>query len=134
MERNYFICSVGQPDKDYDTENLTRCILNNCFVLNEYNKQKGSISEIKEGDILILKYKEHFIGYGKAISTLQTDRDLSEGDEWNWRIDVNLWITGNHIYRYGIKWAQESGSSYDTVKKVSREFALQKMEEIGFPF
>jgi hypothetical protein len=134
MERNYFVCSVGQPDKNYDTENLNRCILNNCFVLNELNIQKGSISEIKNGDILILKYKEHFFAYGRAISALSTEKDLSDGDCWNWRIDVNIWITGNHIHRYGIKEAQESGNSYETVKKISREFALKKIEEIGFPF
>ena len=133
-KRSYFVCSIGQPEKGYDEENLTRCIVNNCFVLNEYNKYKGSIDEVKPNDILILKYKQSFIGYGRAVSSLQTDIDMSNGEDWSWRIDVNLWIMGNHISRYGIKDAQESGSPYDTVKKVERDFALNKIEEIGFPF
>ncbi len=41
---------------------------------------------------------------------------------------------GQSYYRYGIKAAQQDGTAYDTVKKVKREFALKKMEEIGFPF
>ena len=41
---------------------------------------------------------------------------------------------GSHTSKYGIKKAQETGSNYDTVKIVDRNFALQKIEEIGFPF
>jgi hypothetical protein len=134
MARNYFICSVGQPDKDYDAENLTRCITNSCFVLNEYNKHKGCINEIKEGDLLILKYSHHFIGYGRAIASLQQDKDLSNNEDWTWRIDVSSWIIGNQIHKYGIQDATDGGSPYDTVKSVSRDFALKKIEEIGFPF
>ncbi|WCL80887.1 hypothetical protein PPO43_13000 [Saprospira sp. CCB-QB6] len=132
MKRNYFICSVGDPEKSYDLENLNRCILKCCFVLHAANSQKGSITEIQNGDILILKFREHFIAYGRAISSLKTDTDLGEG--WNHVIDVNLWIVGNHSHRYGIKDAQQGGNNYSTVKKVSKEFALSKMEEIGYPF
>jgi|GEM_PF-3257396 len=132
MKRSYFVCSVGKAGEKYAKENLTRCLLNNCFVLHNTNEQKGEIREIKKGDILILKFEEHFIGYGRAVSELKTDLDL--GDGWSWTIDVNLWITGNHAHRYGIKNATEEGSPYATVKKVSRDFALGKMEEIGFPF
>lgn len=131
MSRNYFICSVGEPQKGYDSENLTRCIVNCCFVLHDSNKNKGCILDIKEGDILFLKYQQHFIAYGRATSALKID-DIEDG--WNHKVDVNLWIVGNHIHRYGIKNAQEGGNAYDTVKKVDMEFALKKMEEIGFPF
>lgn len=135
MERNYFVVSVGEPGKNYDTENLTRCILNNCFVLNRDTIQKGSIEEIKEDDLLILKYKDHFVGYGRAKSILLTDKDLSEGELWNQRIDMHSWVIGNHIHKYGIQGATETGSGqFATVKKVNRDFALQKIEEIGFTF
>lgn len=135
MSRNYYVCSVGEPGADYTDENLLRCILNNCFVLYETTRMKGAINEIKVDDILILKYKNHFIGYGRAVSKLLTDKILAEnGDMWNQRIDVNTWIIGNKTHKYGIKWAQESGTSYDTVKKVDREFAISKIEEIGFQF
>jgi hypothetical protein len=81
-----------------------------------------------------LKYLHHFIAYGRAISSLKTDKDLSNGEGWTHRIDVNLWIIGNHTHKYGIQAAQEGGTNYDTVRKVDKSFALMKMEEIGFPF
>ena len=79
---------------------------NNCFVLNQGNKYKGVIDQIKTGDILLLKYKNQLIGYGRAISSLQTGKDLSQGEEWSWRIDDNkrLYICSkiikNEIRRY----------------------------------
>jgi hypothetical protein len=131
MDRNYYVCSIGQPDEGYDDENLRRCITNNCFVLHEDNLRKGAIREIKENDILILKYKKQFIGYGRAVSSLEI---TNEENGWNHIVSVNLWITGRHSGIYGIQDAQEGGTNYDTVKKVERLFALQNIEEIGFPF
>lgn len=134
MERNYFICSVGNPGKSYDLGNLNRCIVNRCFVLHEANLQKGLIAEIQNGDILILKFRGHLIAYGQAISSLKTDTDLGEGEKgWNHVIDVNLWIVGNHSNIDGIKEAQQGGNNYSTVKKVRQGFALDKMKEIGYP-
>lgn len=134
MERNYFICSVGDPDDVYDTDNLTRCIVNNCFVLNPIGSHHGCIEQIKEGDILLLKYQHHFIAYGRAISSLKTDKDISDGEGWTYRVEVNMWLKGNHAHKYGIQAAQEGGTAYDTVKKVERLFALGKIEEIGLFF
>jgi hypothetical protein len=134
MTRNYYVCSVGAPSEDYDNEYLLRCITKNCFVLHESNIHKGCISEITKNDILLLKYKEHLIAYGRVVSPLSKDQDISEGDGWCWTVQVNTWIVGNHAHRYGIGAAQESGSTYDTVKKVDREFALDKIEKIGFTF
>ncbi|MCP5500978.1 MAG: hypothetical protein H7A25_13815 [Leptospiraceae bacterium] len=86
MSRNYYICSIGQPNQGYDDENLRRCIINNCFVLHENAKQKGCIHEIKPDDILILKYKHEFIGYGRSTSSL---KQIGEG--WSYQVDVNMW-------------------------------------------
>lgn len=134
MGKNYFVCSIGQPDRGYDDENLRRCIVNSSFVLHEDNKYKGAISEIKAGDILILKYQHQFIGYGKAIRELAIDENIAGGSGWKWTVKVSLWIMGAQTSKYGIQKAQESGTAYDTVKKVSKDFALKKMSEIGFPF
>jgi hypothetical protein len=131
MQRNYFVCSIGEPGKGYDAENLLRCIENMNFVLHEDTIRKGAIEEIKIGDLLILKYQEHLIAYGQVISNLDKKTDLSEGEGWAWSIKVNRWILGKHIHIYGIKDAQEGGTNYDTVKKVERDYALQKVEEIG---
>lgn len=129
MSRNYYVCSIGQPGQGYDDENLRRCITNNAFVLHENAKQKGSINDIKADDILILKYQNEFIGYGRSVANVKT-----VGTGWSLHVTVNLWIMGNHVHKYGIKNAQQSGTAYDAVKKIDRDFALQKMEEIGFPF
>jgi len=134
MSRNYYVCSIGQPGEGYDDENLRRCVVNSCFVLHEDNKYKGSIKDVKIDDILILKYKHHFIGYGKAVSELIIDESIAEGSGWKWKIGVSLWIMGSQTHKYGIKAAQEEGTAYDTVKKINSEFALSKMNEIGFPF
>lgn len=129
MSRSYYICSIGQPGQGYDDENLRRCIVSNCFVLHEDAKQKGCINDIEIDDILILKYQNELIGYGRATNPV-----ISVGTGWSLQVSVNLWIMGNHVHKYGIKDAQQAGSNYDAVKKVDRDFALQKMEEIGFPF
>jgi len=129
MSRSYYICSIGQPGEGYDDENLRRCIVKNCFVLHENAKQKGSINEIKSDDILILKYRRAFIGYGRATNPVET-----VGTGWSLQVSVNLWIMGKHTDKYGIQDAQQGGSNYDAVKKIDRDFALQKIEEIGFPF
>jgi hypothetical protein len=34
-KRKYFACSVGEPGKGYDDENLDRIIRNSAFILNE---------------------------------------------------------------------------------------------------
>ncbi len=47
MNRNYFACSVGEPNKDYSDWNLKNCIDNQCFILHENTKQKGDIADIK---------------------------------------------------------------------------------------
>lgn len=131
-KRNYFICSVGDPTATvaYDTENLERCIQNNCFVLIPTGKQ-GAIDQIKIGDILLLKYRKRVIAHGIAISTLLTDKDMSNKKGWNNRIDVDCWKQGNHISYKGIVKAQIGGTNYDTVKRVKDEFAIDKIAKIN---
>lgn len=130
---NYFICSIGQPGSDYDDENLRRCMVNTCFVLHDANIQKGTIREIKQNDILILKYKGVLIGYGRATGGVTEDNNVAQGSGWKWAVKVNLWIIGNQTDKTGVKDAQESGTNYDTVKKVNKEYAFSKINEIGFP-
>jgi len=129
LASKYFVCSIGQPNKGYDDENLRRCITNGCFVLHGQNIKKGKIDKIAKGDLMILKYQAHFVGYGRAIDSLKTDKDLGNG--WDHRVDVDQWIFGKRVNKSGIKNAQNRGSNYDTVKEVDREFALK---EIGFTF
>jgi len=129
MSRNYYICSIGQPDQGYDDENLRRCIANKCFVLHEDAKQRGCIKAIEPNDILILKYKHELIGYGRATSRLE-----EQGTGWCMRVAVNQWIMGAPVPTAGIQKAQEEGGPYAAVKKVERTFALEKIEEIGLPF
>lgn len=132
MEKKYFICSVGDPTatEAYDKENFERCLQNNCFVLIPTGRQ-GAIDQIKVGDILLLKYRKGVIAYGRAVSTLLTDKDMSDDEGWDNRIDVNCWIKGNHISYEGITGAQIGGTNFDTVKRVTEEFATDKIRKIA---
>ena len=130
MKRNYYVCSVGDPNAgtNYDTQNLMRCIVNCCFVINEGAKQIALLDDIKIGDILILKYKNEFIAYGSASSP-RINKDLGGG--WNNVIEMNTWIVGKHAGKYGIQKAREEGGAQSAIKKINRDFALSKIEEIG---
>lgn len=125
----YYICSIGEPDEDYDTENLARCLLNSCFYLHTGNKQKGAIDSIEPDDIIILKYQHNFIAYGRA----QAGVEYGEDDGWTIRVPVAGWISGHAASKYGIKDAQIDGNNFQTVKEVARDFARAKITEIGFP-
>jgi hypothetical protein len=131
----YFVCSVGEPNKEYDSENLNRCVINKGYYLNVGCVHQGSIQVIQPGDLLILKYQDELIAYGRAIDSLQEKNEANNiNNGWIFVVSVNYWITGNSVSNYGIQNAQMSGSPYDAVKEVSQEFALKKIEEIGFPF
>jgi hypothetical protein len=130
----YYVCSIGQPGEGYDDENLRRCIMDKCFRLHKGCTQRGPIAEIQARDILILKYQNVFIAYGRATAQLEEESETVTNGGWVFKVPVASWITGNQISKHGIHDAQISGSPYDAVKKVSRPFALEKIEEIGFPF
>lgn len=129
---NYYVCSVGEPQHEppYHEDNLVRCIWNKCFVYCE-PLHIGPADQIRCGDVLILKYNHHFVGYGRALSRLLDDRDLGEG--FRFRVDVDYWIIGTPVGIGGIQEAQIGGTNYDTVKLVREDFALEKMRVIGFP-
>jgi len=63
---NYYACSICSPGEDYCQENFNRITQNNGFVLYRTTPQKGTYSAIDIGDILILKYNNQFIAYGKV--------------------------------------------------------------------
>jgi len=125
----YFICSIGQPGEDYDTDNLGRCILHSCFYLHTGSKQKGAIDAIEPDDILILKYQHVFIAYGRASSAAEH----GDGDGWTIKVPVAGWISGRAASKQGIKDAQVDGNNFQTIKEVTRDFARSKISEIGFP-
>ena len=131
---NYYTCILGKIDieDEYPELNLAMCIRNNVFLIHQGAGNKGAIEYIEEGDILILQYNNHYIAYGKAISGL--DKTIDYGDGWNHSVKVNRWITGASVHKYGIKGAQEGGSIQYIVKKVNKDFALGKLEEIGLLF
>ena len=100
------------------------------FFIHPDCKQKGSINDISEGDILILKYKDHFFAYGRARSSVQK----VSNNGWDLKVPVNGWITGETVCKYGIKEAQIKGNNYATVKHVEENFAKEKIKSIGFPY
>lgn len=131
FDRNFFVCSVGEPGKGYDEDNLQRIIKNKAFILHEDTNQKGEYSNIKIGDVLILKYKNKFIAYGEALQIKK-----SQDPEWNLFAPVKAWFFKNEndfrdgINTYGIGYNTESGGQYGTVKKVVLSFALARIKEM----
>lgn len=130
--RKFYSCSVGEEGKDYDEENLKRIIEKNAFILHESTPQKGYYSSIKKDDILLLKYRGKFIGYGEALDIKQTtDKD------WNLFAPVKEWFFydnsnpsfGTEIY--GMKDATLAGSQYGTVKPLEADFSFKKIKKIN---
>jgi DNA polymerase III delta prime subunit len=130
--RSFFACSVGQPTKEYDEENLNRIINSKAFVLHEDTNQKGVYDDIKPGDILLLKYRKKFVAYGET-SGKQTTND----DEWNLTAPVIEWhfmdINNPEIGvgTYGIQWSTlEGAGQMGTVKELDETFGLEKIRKI----
>lgn len=130
MSTKYFICSIGEPGKGYDDENLRRCILESGFFMHEGCTQRGRIADIEADDILILKYNNFLFAYGRATSAMVTE----DNGGWNLKVPVEGWITGQSVHKYGVQTAQVAGNNYETVKLVDREFARSKITSIGVPF
>ncbi|WP_336718254.1 AAA family ATPase [Chryseobacterium mucoviscidosis] len=128
----FYSCSVGEKGKGYDEENLNRIIEKKAFILHENTPQKGTYNMIKQGDILLLKYRSHFIAYGKANEIFTSD-----DEEWNLTAPVEEWFffdesnkeRGIHIY--GMKEATLSGSQYGTVKPLYHTFSFNTIKKIN---
>ncbi|MCU7616848.1 AAA family ATPase [Chryseobacterium sp. PBS4-4] len=128
----FYSCSVGEKDKGYDEENLNRIVEKKAFILHENTPQKGTYNAIKQGDILLLKYRSHFIAYGKANEIFTSD-----DEEWNLTAPVEEWYffdqsnkeRGIHIY--GMKEATLSGSQYGTVKPLRHTFSFNTIKRIN---
>lgn len=130
--RKYYSCSVGEKDKGYDEDNLKRIIDKKAFILHESTPQKGYYSNIKKDDILLLKYRGNFIGYGEALDIKKTT-----DKEWNLLAPVKEWFFydnsnpsfGTDIY--GMKDATLGGSQYGTVKPLEGDFSFKKIKKIN---
>ncbi|WP_294248735.1 AAA family ATPase [uncultured Chryseobacterium sp.] len=128
----FYSCSVGEKGKGYDEENLNRIVEKKAFILHENTPQKGTYNAIKKGDILLLKYRSHFIAYGKANELFTSD-----DEEWNLTAPVEEWYffdesnkeRGIHIY--GMKEATLSGSQYGTVKPLHHTFSFNTIKRIN---
>ncbi|MCH7411105.1 AAA family ATPase [Belliella sp. DSM 111904] len=131
MKKRFFVCSVGQPGKGYDSDNLKRIIINKAFILYENTSQKGVYNEIKPNDILLLKYQNKLIAYGLASGNHQKPLSgwnlYSPLEDWffhdNLNTEIGVGFKGLQGYTIG-------GGQYGTVKEVYSSFGLAKMEEI----
>jgi MoxR-like ATPase len=128
----FYVCSVGDPAKNYAKENLDRIVNNSAFILHQDAKQKGVYEEIAPGSIVLLKFDRRLIAYGKSIQNRITNED-----EWNLWTDVREWYFKNPdnieegIPLYGIAADTIAGGAYGTVKEVSSKFGWQKLQEIN---
>ncbi|WP_291149211.1 AAA family ATPase [Flavobacterium sp. UBA7680] len=132
INRDFFVCSVCAPGEDYCNENFKRIIDNRGFVLYSKTQQKGTFFDIKVNDILILKYNNYLIAYGK-VKKIEVGRDIG----WNHWAYVDDWVFKNEnnkedgIHKYGIGWSTIGGGQMGTVKTVISKFAIEKIKAIN---
>lgn len=129
---NFYACSVGQPDKGYDEENLKRIISKNAFILHEDTNQKGVYENIAAGDILLLKFRNNFIAYGEA-----TGREITNEEGWNLTAPVIEWYFKDPKNpkvgegTYGIQENTiEGAGQMGTVKEIDEKFGIEKLKNI----
>jgi len=130
--RKFYSCSVGEEGKDYDEKNLDKIIEKKAFILHESTPQKGDYQNIKEDDILLLKYRGKFIAYGEALTIIKTT-----DEEWNLFAPVKEWFFYDNLNPsigteiYGMKEATLGGSQYGTVKPLDSDFSFKKINKIN---
>lgn len=134
MERSFYICSVGEPDKDYVEGNLERIIADSTFYMHEDTTQKGLYSVIKSGDILILKYDSNYIAYGESLG----NEIITDNNGWIYTSPVKKWYFFDEknlkkgVLSYGVQRETLPGSGQmGTVKGITSKFGLIKIKEIS---
>ena len=121
VNRKYYLCSVGEIGKGYDSENWIRCMTNTSFFFNEKLEPKGKIEKVQKNDLLLLIYKTEIVAYGIASDSLQT-KSLEE--DWKHYIKVRWWKIGDPV-------SIEKNLYNEVVVEINRDFALQKIEEMN---
>lgn len=134
MNRNFYICSVGEPGEDYVEQNLERIISNTSFYMHQNTTQKGLYYSIEKGDILILKYNSNYVAYGESLG----NRDVNDEEGWSLTSPVKKWyfLDKNNLKKgvvsYGVQWETMAGSGQmGTVKGITNGFGFKKIEEIS---
>jgi len=132
--RRFFICSVGEPGKDYIEDNFQRIVSESAFYMHEDTTQKGLYNEIQPGDILILKYNSNYVAYGETTGI----RTVENNSGWIFSSPVKTWyFFDNDNYKkgvnsYGVSWETLAGSGQmGTVKGITPEFGFLKVGEIS---
>lgn len=134
MNRNFFICSVGEKNKDYSDENLKRCIDNKAHYMHKSTTHKGVFGNVKENDIVILKYADDYIAFGMVTKKYDDDKTYQD---WSFAIYVKQWYFHNNtnkkkgVSRYGVQDATIEGDQYATIKQITAEFAKDRMIAIA---
>ncbi|MDP5201230.1 AAA family ATPase [Flavobacterium sp. DG2-3] len=129
---NFFIVSAGEPGSDYIEDNFFDIIDTREFALHQNTQQKGTYYSIKEGDVLILKYKHSLVAYGIVVR-----KYVNDSKDFALRVEVQEWIMYDSanpkrgVSNYGIQNATIGGGQYGTVKTVNDEFGLKKLKEIN---
>ena len=128
----FFIASAGHPEESYTDSNFERITTKNSFNLYEHTRQKGAISKVSKGDVLILKYKDELVCYGQVKKHRKT-----ENEEFNLWIDVDFWVYHNNenkyegVSNYGVQKATLGGGQQGTIKLVKNDYALKRIRQIN---
>ena len=131
----FFICSVGEANKDYDDENFERCIKYNGHFMHNSTTHKGVYDDVKKGDVVLMKFKNNLNAFGEVKKTENTEN--AELGDWNYAIYVDKWYfydekeKSKGVSRRGVQGATIAGDQYATIKQISKDYAMDKIARIG---
>ena len=131
----FFVCSAGEPGKDYAEPNFDNCVKNNAHIMHQEAAQKGVFDSVQTGSVIFLKYNTNLVAYGKVKYRENADDDSADG--WNWRLYVEKWYFNDPenpragISRYGIDENTLAGGKYGTIKEIKQSWAIEKMKQIA---
>lgn len=132
---NFYICSVGEADKDYAKENFERCIKYNGHFMHNSTTHKGAYDDVKMGDVVFMKYENKLNAFGEVKKTENTEN--AELGDWNYAIYVDKWYfydekeKSKGVSRSGVQGATIAGDQFATIKQIREGYALGKIAEIG---
>lgn len=133
----FFVCSAGQPGKEYTEGNFQKCIEQKAHIMHEGTKSdlRGDFDAVQENDVILLKYDGKIVAWGKTTGTVAPNDGTEEG--WNNKIYVDEWhfYSDDHIGGpgiYGIKSACVTGTiNYAVVRQVTPKWAISKLKDFS---
>lgn len=127
----YFVCTIGDwGNYDECVRILGECLNNSRYQLHRKARWPAPLDNVRPGDTLLLKFRNHVVAYGVAEEKVCID-STNSNNPWNRTIKINRWTCYDErspidgIHHYGIQAATKSGAGqFAVVKEVEEQWAL----------